>query len=127
MNAAPLRIQLSRQRGWRMPANTVKVDRTTRWGNPYDVREYGHDLALHLFAYTARGWWCPSNVLGLDEAAAAALHDAHCRWVRRIGADPARAAREALRGRNLACWCSAPDPGGDDRCHAAILLELANG
>jgi len=31
----PLRIQLSRSKGWRMPANTVKVDRGTRWGNPF--------------------------------------------------------------------------------------------
>jgi hypothetical protein len=35
-------------------------------------------------------------------------------------------ARRELRGRNLACWC----PRGhapDDHCHAAILLEIANG
>ena len=31
----PVRIQLRRIKGWRMPANTVKVDRTTRWGNHY--------------------------------------------------------------------------------------------
>jgi hypothetical protein len=30
----PERIQLQRRAGWRMPANTVKVDRSTRWGNP---------------------------------------------------------------------------------------------
>lgn len=33
----PVRIQLKRTKGWRMPANTVKVDRTTKWGNPYVV------------------------------------------------------------------------------------------
>ena len=31
----PQRIQLKRTKGWRMPPNTVKVDRATRWGNPY--------------------------------------------------------------------------------------------
>jgi Domain of unknown function (DUF4326) len=35
------RIQLSRTKGWRMPANTVKVDRTTKWGNPFVVGEHG--------------------------------------------------------------------------------------
>jgi len=29
------RIQLSRAKGWRMPSNTAKVDRTTKCGNPY--------------------------------------------------------------------------------------------
>lgn len=33
----PQRIQLSRKNGWRMPPNCVKVDRTTRWGNPWRI------------------------------------------------------------------------------------------
>jgi len=33
----PVRIQLKRTKGWKMPPNTVKVDRTTKWGNPYKV------------------------------------------------------------------------------------------
>jgi hypothetical protein len=28
-------------KGWKMPPNTVKVDRTTKWGNPYTVKQYG--------------------------------------------------------------------------------------
>jgi hypothetical protein len=35
--ARPRRIRLSRARGWRMPDNTVKVDRSTPWGNPFKV------------------------------------------------------------------------------------------
>ena len=31
-----------------------------------------------------------------------------------------------LRGYNLACWCSLPDEGESDLCHAAVLLRLAN-
>lgn len=31
----PRRVQLSRARGWKMPAATRKVDRSTRWGNPF--------------------------------------------------------------------------------------------
>ena len=32
-----------------------------------------------------------------------------------------------LRGKHLACWCALPARGADDRCHAAILLAIANG
>src|SRR5512132_351437 len=126
MSRPPIRVKLERSRGWRMPANTVKVDRTTAWGNPYDVNEYGRELALHLFGYTARGCWSPANVRELDEPTAWTLHAAHCAWLRRLGGDPVARARRELRGRNLACWC----PRGhapDDHCHAAILLEIANG
>lgn len=31
----PKRIQLKRAKGWRMPIGAVKVDRSTRWGNPF--------------------------------------------------------------------------------------------
>ena len=37
--STPIRIQLSRRKGWRMPPNTVKVDRTTKWGNFYRIGE----------------------------------------------------------------------------------------
>lgn len=35
MTPLPVRIQLSRAKGWKMPAHTVKVDRSTSWGNPF--------------------------------------------------------------------------------------------
>lgn len=116
----PSRIRLSRKRGFRMPGNALKVDRTTRWGNPYDVREYGHDLALRLFEHTARGRWVIAGV-DVDEPTAFLLHEAHGRWLRRLGGDPVTRARAELRGRHLACWC-----GADDDCHADILLRIAN-
>ena len=37
----PQLIRLSRAKGWRMPPNTVKVDRTTKWGNPFIVGKHG--------------------------------------------------------------------------------------
>ena len=33
----PKRIQRSRAKGWKMPANTIYVGRPTVWGNPYVV------------------------------------------------------------------------------------------
>ena len=34
---------------------------------------------------------------------------------------------KGLRGKNLACLCHLPVPGELDICHAAVLLEIANG
>ena len=109
-----------------MPANTVKVDRATRWGNPYDVREYGVELSLHLFESTACGCWSKASVHGIDDETLVKVHASHCAWVRRLGGRPLERARSELRGRNLACWCPLPAVGEDDECHAAILLGIAN-
>ena len=109
-----------------MPDNTVKVDRTTKWGNPFDAREYGPDLALRLFEDTARGIWSPSSVADLDEPTVEMLYESHCRWHKRIGASSVEMARSELRGKHLGCWCEVPSPGAPDRCHAAVLLTIAN-
>lgn len=123
---APTRVQLSRRRGWRMPRNTLRVDRTTLFGNPFDVREYGYELALRLFEATARGAWLPANVGDVDEPTREMLYEAHHHWINRLGGSPVEAIRTALRGRHLACWCALPGRGPDDQCHAAILLRIAN-
>lgn len=41
---SPKRVQLSRAAGWRMPKNTVKVDRSTRWGNPFKLHGDGKPM-----------------------------------------------------------------------------------
>ena len=98
------RVQLSRAKGWRMPPNTVKVDRTTRWGNPWPIGEWG---PLDRKAPDAEG------AVGLFEAM---LHDPEMRKAAGYPDD-----LSALRGKNLACWCK---PG--ELCHADVLLEYAN-
>ena len=52
---SPQRVQLRRSKGWRMPPNTVKVDRTTKWGNPFKVgpgrsREYAVQVFSNMLA-----------------------------------------------------------------------------
>jgi uncharacterized protein DUF4326 len=37
--SAPVRIQLSRAKGWRMPPNTVRVSRPSKWGNPFPIED----------------------------------------------------------------------------------------
>ncbi len=113
MTDRPVRVQLSRAKGWRMPPNTVKVDRSTRWGNPFTVsdardagirRENLPEFVVDCFANWLRG--DRSHWMGDDSDAAAAVILARL---------------SDLRGKNLACWC----PIGAT-CHADVLLELAN-
>lgn len=101
----PERVQLKRTRGWRMPPDTVKVDRSTKWGNPYVV---GSDRN-------------PAGVMVRDHRHAVDLYRTT------VATDPqlVAAARAELRGKNLACWCRRPEHG-DDVCHAAVLLQMAN-
>jgi hypothetical protein len=97
-----------------MPANTVKVDRTTLFGNPFSIKEYGHDRAVALH----RAW-----IEGR-------LHDpsmpAKTRRLLERRREEVLAALPSLKGKNLACWCPLPERGQPDNCHAAALLELAN-
>lgn len=73
MTLRPVRVQLRRQKGWRMPRNTVKVDRTTKWGNPYRsddpatavrfFRRYagsaGYSNSVKELAGKNLACWCP--------------------------------------------------------------------
>ena len=98
MSDRPIRVQLRRTKGWRMPENTVSVARPGPYGNPYKVGDPDQN-GMGMAASDA-------------VAAFRALVTSDNRWLDRIA---------ALRGRNLACWCR---PG--DWCHADVLLELAN-
>jgi len=104
----PIRVQLRRTKGWRMPENTVKVDRTTQWGNPFVPGEpipfgplKGRIVENVRHAFVLYRSFAPDQSLLVA------------------------AARAELRGKNLACWCRQDDPY-EDACHAAVLLELAN-
>jgi len=108
----PVRIQLSRAAGWTMPANTVKVDRSTAWGNPYRV-----DELVDLEQANKWGWQILQNVRCADAASAVVMFR---RSLQSNGASQ-YAVRSRLAGKNLACWCKPDDP-----CHADVLLEIAN-
>lgn len=107
--AAPHRVQLSRAKGWRMPPNTVKVDRTTKWGNPFIVGKHGTAAeCVDLFEKLAYGFVCISKGVDLARSQSNFLKA----WM-----DD----RHELHGKNLACWCRPSQP-----CHADVLLRLAN-
>lgn len=100
----PERVQLSRAAGWRMPPNTVKVDRSTRWGNPYRLHGDGYPMT-------------PEVAVGMF----AALLNRGEGWVMRDRLTDLADVRRDLAGKNLACWCPLGQP-----CHADVLLLLAN-
>lgn len=96
----PVRIQLQRRKGWRMPANTVSVARPTKWGNPFRIVT----PALGSMERETR-------------AGAVAAFRLRLQGLLAIGAVDL----SPLRGKNLACFCRL-----DQLCHADVLLEFAN-
>lgn len=81
--SGPKRIQLSRKKGWKLPANTVVAARPRRWGNPFRV-----DISNGIDAETAVHLFKRAN--------------SHPHAKKRI--------REELHGKNLACWCKIGTP-----------------
>jgi hypothetical protein len=110
----PARVQLSRTKGWRLPPNTVSVARPGRWGNPFSVVP-GAPPGTPVGAPGGKRYTAMPSVA---EAVAA-----YRRWLEESpeGQRLAAQAREALRGRNLACWCPLDGP-----CHAEVLLDIAH-
>lgn len=74
----------------------VRVDRGTKWGNPFRLRRRA----------------------SLEERIASI--EKYRRYLLEERPDLLAAAKGELRGKDLACWCT-PLP-----CHAEILLEIAN-
>jgi hypothetical protein len=103
----PVRVQLSRKAGWRMPPNTIKVTRPGKWGNPFKVGDRIRSDSDQPIAV------CFSQAEAVEA-------------FRQLLAQPAMEGfrediRSGLRGKNLACWCRL-----GEACHADVLLELAN-
>jgi len=110
VDEGPIRVQLSRAKGWRMPANTVKVDRTTKWGNPFLVGE-----TYPIVEADGSGESIGESKMR-DTSDAVKAFRPWCEETMEQWGD-----LEPLRGKNLACWCKLGSP-----CHADVLLELAN-
>ncbi|ORT96983.1 DUF4326 domain-containing protein [Frankia sp. B2] len=104
MTVAQSHVRLSRAAGWRRPDDVVVVARPTRWGNPFDQREWGRSAAVELYA----AWMTGS---GPDVR--------YDRSGRRYSRSERLAELPDLAGKRLACWCPPGEP-----CHADILAAL---
>jgi Domain of unknown function (DUF4326) len=102
----PVRLQLSRRKGFNLQALSlttnglpaVNVARPTKYGNPHKVAPISQIEAVRRFR-------CDFSEIDQD----------------RIGARVLKASVGALRGKNVACWCSLTEP-----CHGDVWLEFAN-
>jgi hypothetical protein len=107
----PQRIQLSRRKGFNLQAvskalnglEAINCARPSKWGNPFVIQFDPHsdyspqtaEEAVKMFkAMLREGKTPPFSLADI---------------------------RDELRGKNLACWCSADSP-----CHCTPLLEIAN-
>lgn len=93
------RIQRKREKGWRMPPNTVSITRPGEWGNGYKVGELdegGNVITRESALFLYENWL--QSALTIDP-----------NWL-----DP-------LRGKDLACFCKE-----GEACHGDILIAYAN-
>lgn len=112
----PERIQLKRSRGWRIPPNTLKVDRSTQWGNHW-VAWKDDDGVWNATRNSCEHHPCASK----EAAVKMCVDEFRKETLDRISHYGGMTWLLPLRGSNLACWCPVGTP-----CHADVLLELAN-
>lgn len=121
MNIRPIRLQLSRRKGFNLQeisraANglpAINVARPSKWGNPWRV-------GLISCSCRAAGE-CDHNTFRRENASDAV--DAFQQWAHAWSNPRGKLSDiRVLAGKNLACWCKPGEP-----CHADVLLELANG
>ena len=119
----PYRIQLKRVKGWRMPEGAVSVARPGPWGNPFVVGEKFCNLGLSI---ALRGiltekqiteWHANDGLDVPDAETAVRLFRDYAHWMLEHWLHWL----DALRGKDLACWCDLSEP-----CHGDVLLELSN-
>ena len=107
----PVRIQLSRRKGFNLQAcsreinglEAVNCSRPGKWGNPWPVGKSGPDGRIAPDNEGAKGMF--EDMLADPEQRAAVGYPADL---------------SHLRVKNLACWCPLDAP-----CHCDVLLEKA--
>ena len=92
-----------------MPTNTVKIDRTTRFGNRYVI---GGNPVLHV---DGQLYDVP------DAETAVRLHREELEHWLRLRPQMVQDLLRPLRGKNVACWCREGQP-----CHGDNYLHFAN-
>lgn len=122
----PERIQMSRQRPWRAEhPDAVIIDRTTKYGNPFTLKRERCEEGPNDWCWVVRRAPRGRTVQHFDTEDEAREYAVHLfREVLVSGQLSITVAdlQRDLRGRDVACWCSA-----QAKCHGDTILELANG
>lgn len=128
----PIRIQRKRMKGWKAPEGAVSVTRPGEFGNPF-----------HIGGWFMKGDGAPGKKIfggfiftealnGYQDSRYTHILTAQqavdwFRWY--VGERPRfqKRIQEALRGKDLMCWCPLYDNMGRPvPCHADVLLKIAN-
>lgn len=136
----PVRLQLSRRGGSNLQATSrarngleaVNVARPSAWGNHAPVKTMTDQITRVVDNEILKGarreaWIAGTDVIAdteyaeLGREAAVTAFAIEMRRFKRLDPVGFEAFVAPLRGKNLACWC-----GPFDRCHADVLLSMAN-
>lgn len=114
------RIQRKRSKGWRMPQNAKYVGRPTQWGNPFRLSPDGYILYFKTGKILGSPWcyWSATSGFTLKD-----VLDLYGQWLdgklqKGHPHLPTPPSLEALKGKDLACFCRLNQP-----CHADMLLQ----
>lgn len=102
-----------------MPENTVSVTRPGPYGNPFAFGDYvklGKGGGGLLYIKTTQEYATPDYTFIASTEMAVEFFAEYKRRNPLTKAD-----KDALRGKNLACWCPIGEP-----CHGDVLLQLSN-
>lgn len=120
----PIGIQCSRQRGYRLPPNTLRVTRPSRWGNPFRKQAFHLEYSFAEIPPLVEGRLNSETILLMPPTyLPAVLVELHFAWLNHWSAkwpDDFERWIAPLRGKNLACFCKIGEP-----CHRDNLLYYA--
>lgn len=118
----PIRVQRKRSKGFKLPENTICVTRGTQWGNPFRVGGYfslyGQHGKFELYPDAVgkpgyEDWvFIKDNAIAVEAFENYLKNDYH-------GKKLVIEAKEKLKGKNLACFCSL-----DKVCHVDVWFKI---
>ncbi len=130
----PVRITRSRKKGYKTPPGSRYVGRPTKWGNPFKAGGPGSDGGGSDMIYGDASYrrkifdpWIFIETCHPDRIRDRVI-ELYKQWLN--GENPwfinpctltSQQIKDELKGLDLSCWC--PE---DKKCHADILLEIAN-
>lgn len=116
----PKRIQRERTKGWRIPAGTVCIDRSTKWGNPYYIKKITDRSGTRFYVFD-KDDLVLADFDTKTQAAEYAVELFETSVKQRCDLRFVNEIKRELKGKDIACWCAEDAP-----CHGDILLEIAN-
>ena len=126
----PQRIQLSRGKGFNLQRVSVtlngrlavRVDRTTKWGNPFRMGREPSERIMDQWGWIINKkhpFYTPCYSVPQALKRFRQCVESHPEYIAHV--------KYELKGKNLACWCPLLDEQGQPvACHAMVLLEISN-